>query len=271
MRATRILETVIYGADLAAMQGFYEGTLGLSVHSRLEGKFVFFRLAEQMLLVFNAELSSVQRIEDGPPPHGPRGQGHICFRCASDELARWQAHLAGHGVLVERTIDWPAGGRSIYFRDPAGNSVEFSDGTLWGFAPLRSLANRRVVVATHNRGKLAEFATLLAPFGVETVSAGDLGLAEPAETETSFAGNARIKAHAAMAASGLVALSDDSGLCIAALDGAPGVYTADWAGPERDWSRAMRLVEDKLMAVGASVPVIFASRPRRCRCPSAFS
>lgn len=118
----------------------------------------------------------------------------------------------------------------------------------------RTLTGEKIVVATHNKGKLAEFAALLRPHGVTAVSAGDLGLDEPAETETTFAGNARIKARAAAKASGLIALSDDSGLCVAALDGDPGVYTADWAGPDRDWNRAMRLVEEKLAAVGAGTP-----------------
>jgi XTP/dITP diphosphohydrolase len=119
----------------------------------------------------------------------------------------------------------------------------------------RKLVGERIVVATHNKGKLEEFAALLKPYGVTAVSAGELGLAEPAETETSFAGNARIKALAAMKASGLIALSDDSGLCVEALDGDPGVYTADWAGPDRDWMRAMRLVEEKLLARGAAAPI----------------
>jgi XTP/dITP diphosphohydrolase len=119
---------------------------------------------------------------------------------------------------------------------------------------MRSLAGSRIVIATHNKGKLEEFAALLKPYGVEAVSAGDLGLPEPAETETSFAGNARIKARAAMQASGLIAISDDSGLCVDALDGQPGVHTADWAGPDRDWNMAMRLVEEKLQAKGATTP-----------------
>ena len=117
---------------------------------------------------------------------------------------------------------------------------------------MRKLTGGKIVVATHNQGKLEEFAQLLKPYGVTAVSAGELGLAEPVETEDSFAGNARIKAVAAMQASGLIAMSDDSGLCVAALDGGPGVYTADWAGPDRDWNRAMRLVEEKLRAKGAT-------------------
>lgn len=119
---------------------------------------------------------------------------------------------------------------------------------------MKSLAHEKIVIATHNKGKLAEFADLLKPYGVTAVLAGELGLPEPAETENSFAGNARIKAVAAMKATGLIALSDDSGLCVEALGGEPGVYTADWAGPDRDWSRAMRLVEEKLAARGAVTP-----------------
>ncbi len=254
MRATRVLETVLYGDDIDAMRAFYEDVIGLEVHSELPGKFVFFRLAEQMLLIFNPKLSAVQKIEDGPPPHGPTGPGHMCLRSAEGDLERWQAHLAAHGVAIEKLLDWPDGGRSLYFRDPAGNSIEFADGTLWDFRPMRSLANRKIVIATHNKGKLAEFAALLNPYGVEAVSAGELGLPEPAETETTFVGNARIKALSAMRASGLIAVSDDSGLCVEALDGEPGVYTADWAGPDRDWNRAMRLVEEKLQARGATTP-----------------
>ena len=99
----------------------------------------------------------------------------------------------------------------------------------------------KLLVATHNRGKLDEMRDLLAPYDVEAVSAADLGLPEPAETEDSFVGNARIKAHAAARATGLPALSDDSGICVDALSGAPGVYTADWAetGNGRDFSLAM--------------------------------
>lgn len=116
------------------------------------------------------------------------------------------------------------------------------------------LAGQRVVIATHNKGKLEEFAELLRPYGVDAVSAGALGISEPAETETTFEGNARIKALNACAASGLPAIADDSGLCVDALNGDPGVYTADWAGPDRDFNRAMRLVEEKLQAAGAEKP-----------------
>ena len=91
----------------------------------------------------------------------------------------------------------------------------------------------KVVIATHNAGKLREMRELLAPFGVEAVSAGELGLPVPDETGHMFSENAAIKAHAAAAATGLPAISDNSGLCVDALDGAPGLFTADWAGPKR--------------------------------------
>jgi XTP/dITP diphosphohydrolase len=112
----------------------------------------------------------------------------------------------------------------------------------------------RLVVATHNPGKLTEMSMLLAPHGVEAVSAAELGLAEPEETETTFAGNARLKAVAAAKASGFPAFADDSGLVIDALGGAPGIHTARWAGPERDFEMAMEKVEEELRKAGALAP-----------------
>lgn len=111
------------------------------------------------------------------------------------------------------------------------------------------------MIATHNPGKLREIAALVEPLGIACVSVGALGLPEPAETETSFAGNALLKARAAAEGAGLPALADDSGLCVEALGGAPGVHTADWAetGSGRDWARAMRKVEERLAALGPGV------------------
>jgi XTP/dITP diphosphohydrolase len=106
------------------------------------------------------------------------------------------------------------------------------------------------VVATHNSGKARELAEIL-DGRFEIVSAGDLGLPEPEETEATFAGNALLKARAAADASGLVALADDSGLSVKALDGAPGIYSARWAGPTKDFSMAMKKVEERLEEVGA--------------------
>ena len=104
----------------------------------------------------------------------------------------------------------------------------------------------RLVLASHNQGKLKEIVGLLARHQVDVVSAGALGLPEPDETEPDFAGNARLKAVAAATASGLPSLADDSGFCVAALDGAPGVVSARWAGPNKDFGAAMRRVHDEL-------------------------
>lgn len=112
----------------------------------------------------------------------------------------------------------------------------------------------RLVLATHNSGKLAEFQDMLADFGLDIVSAGELGLPEPEETGTTFVENARLKAHAAAKATGQIALSDDSGLSVDALDGAPGVYTADWAGVPRNFTNAMQKVQDLLVEKGATEP-----------------
>lgn len=107
-------------------------------------------------------------------------------------------------------------------------------------------AGGRLVVATHNKGKLAEMADLLRPYGLDCVSAGSLGVAEPDETGTTFEANAALKARHTATATRLPALADDSGICVTALDGDPGVFTANWAGPRRDFARAMRMVEAAL-------------------------
>ncbi|WP_372571533.1 RdgB/HAM1 family non-canonical purine NTP pyrophosphatase [Ruegeria jejuensis] len=114
----------------------------------------------------------------------------------------------------------------------------------------RKFTGDRLLIATHNKGKLEEMAHLLTPFGVTVIGAGEMDLPEPEETEDTFIGNARIKAHAAAKATGLPALSDDSGITIDALDGAPGVYTADWAetGNGRDFMVAMTRAHNELEA-----------------------
>ncbi|MEX0407743.1 RdgB/HAM1 family non-canonical purine NTP pyrophosphatase [Aquibium sp. LZ166] len=122
---------------------------------------------------------------------------------------------------------------------------------------MNTLEKQKIVVASHNAGKLREFADLMAPFGIEAKSAKDYGLPEPEETGTTFEENAYIKAHAAALATGLPALSDDSGLCVDALDGAPGVYTADWATQadgSRDFMLAMEKTEKLLRERGATDP-----------------
>jgi len=120
---------------------------------------------------------------------------------------------------------------------------------------MRKLDTRHIVVASHNAGKVAEINDLIAPYGFSAKSAAELNLPEPEETGTTFEENARIKALAAATATGLPALSDDSGLCVNALEGAPGVYTADWAekgdGSGRDFQIAMHKVHSELQAKGA--------------------
>lgn len=121
---------------------------------------------------------------------------------------------------------------------------------------MRKFSGDRLLVATHNKGKLEEMAALLAPLGITCVGAADLGLAEPPETENTFVGNARIKSHAAARATGLPALADDSGIEVEALGGAPGVYTADWAETPngRDFVLAMTRTWDELEKINAPYP-----------------
>lgn len=121
---------------------------------------------------------------------------------------------------------------------------------------MRKFEGNRLLVATHNRGKLEEIASLLGPLGISIVSAAEMGLPEPAETETSFVGNARIKAHAAAQATTLPALSDDSGICVDALGGQPGVYTADWAETPngRDFVLAMTRAWQEIEKSGNEAP-----------------
>ena len=115
----------------------------------------------------------------------------------------------------------------------------------------RRFAEKQLVIATHNKGKLREITALFDRFDFTVIAADSLGLAEPEETETSFRGNALLKARAAAQASSLPALADDSGLAVAALDGAPGIYSARWAAPDGDFDKAMQRVHDELTRVGA--------------------
>jgi len=118
----------------------------------------------------------------------------------------------------------------------------------------RRLAPGRLLLATHNPGKVREIRALVEPFGIEPVSAGELGLPEPEETGTTFVANATLKALASATAANLPALADDSGLCVDALDGAPGVVSADWAGSPRDFYRAMSRVWREVQAAGPDAP-----------------
>ena len=130
----RILETVLYARDLAAIEIFYRHVLGLEPFTAVAGRHIFYRCGNQMLLIFKP---SATRSSPGSgalpvPPHGAEGQGHVCFRASSDEIVKWRLRLENLGIAIEADFEWPGGGRSIYFRDPAGNSLEFAEPSIWG-------------------------------------------------------------------------------------------------------------------------------------------
>lgn len=133
---TAILEAVVYATDLDAAERFYSRLLGIRPHATVQGRHVFYKLRGQMLLIFNPE--ATRQPPEGPlpvPPHGADGQGHVCFAATADELEHWRRRLADMSVAIETEFEWPAGGRSIYVRDPAGNSIEFAEPRIWGFEP----------------------------------------------------------------------------------------------------------------------------------------
>ena len=131
----RILETSLYATDLDAAERFYGGVLGLERVTRAGDRHVFFRCGAAMLLVFNPA-ETCKPPADGAlpvPSHGAQGPGHVAFAASAAELDRWRARLADAGVAIEADFAWPGGARSIYVRDPAGNSVELAEPSLWGF------------------------------------------------------------------------------------------------------------------------------------------
>jgi catechol 2,3-dioxygenase-like lactoylglutathione lyase family enzyme len=129
MRAREILETCIYAEDLDAAERFYTGVLGLERIARVEGRHVFFRCGGRVFLVFDPRETAGGGMIPG---HGATGPGHACFAATDDELEGWRAHLRASGVEIEQEKDWSGGGRSIYFRDPAGNSIEIGTPSIWG-------------------------------------------------------------------------------------------------------------------------------------------
>jgi catechol 2,3-dioxygenase-like lactoylglutathione lyase family enzyme len=129
MSPTGVLETALYARDLQEAEAFYTAVLGLELESKVEGRHVFFRCGSGMLLVFDPRATS----QPGPvPAHGATGPGHVAFSVPEAELERWADHLRRSDVPVEADIDWPRGGRSIYFRDPEGNSLELTSPRIWG-------------------------------------------------------------------------------------------------------------------------------------------
>lgn len=133
MRPEAILETALYARDLVAAKGFYGDVLGLSVIAEVAGRHVFFRVGAGVLLVFDPAATEVPSHNPAlpVPVHGARGPGHVCFAASREEIALWRARLAAAGVAAEAEFDWPNGARSLYVRDPAGNSVEFAEPRLW--------------------------------------------------------------------------------------------------------------------------------------------
>lgn len=129
MRATRILETILYADDLMVAEEFYRRVLGMPVVSHVPGLLVGFRCGEGVLLVFDPVAAQAAGRE--VPAHGASGAGHVAFAVEAPELAGWREHLGQCGVAIEMEVDWPSGGRSLYFRDPAGNSVELAPPKLW--------------------------------------------------------------------------------------------------------------------------------------------
>lgn len=130
-----VLETSLYATDLVAAERFYAEVLGLSVFGRAEGRHVFFRCGNAMLLVFDPSRtgSAAGAVNGTPvPPHGAAGPGHVCFRIADAALPAWRERLVAAHVPIEAEISWPRGGMSIYVRDPAGNSIELASGRIWG-------------------------------------------------------------------------------------------------------------------------------------------
>jgi catechol 2,3-dioxygenase-like lactoylglutathione lyase family enzyme len=125
-----VVETALYADDLDAAEDFYRRVLGLSVLGRESGHHVFFRVGEaSVLLAFRAEST---RKGDVLPAHGASGPGHFALGIEAEAFSAWRAHLQGHGVRIEKEVEWPRGGRSLYFRDPAGNAVELVTPGVWG-------------------------------------------------------------------------------------------------------------------------------------------
>jgi catechol 2,3-dioxygenase-like lactoylglutathione lyase family enzyme len=135
MKASAILETVLDAADINAVESFYSEVLGLELHWKAEGHTVMFKCGNQMLLIFNPRVTVKQTLDGNPPvpPHGTQGEGHVCFRATKTEIDAWRARFLLYDVAIESEFDWPEGGHSLYVRDPAGNSVEFAEPSIWGF------------------------------------------------------------------------------------------------------------------------------------------
>ena len=131
----RILESALYAENLEETAAFYEDVMGLERMAEVEGRHVFFRVPDGVLLLFRPSATIEPPAPDARlpvPPHGSVGQGHLCFAGSAEEIERWRERLAQAGLEVEADFEWPQGGRSIYFRDPAENSLEIAEPRIWG-------------------------------------------------------------------------------------------------------------------------------------------
>lgn len=132
----RVLETALYVEDLDAAEQFYGSVLGLERIARVDGRHVFFRCGEAVLLLFDPRATAVwtPSIDHASvPPHGATGAGHVAFAIRDADVGSWRSYLETRGIGIESEVTWPRGGRSLYVRDPAGNSVELASPLLWGF------------------------------------------------------------------------------------------------------------------------------------------
>ena len=133
LRPEGVLEAALYAPDLAAAEAFYGGVLNLEKITRINDRHVFYRVGDTVLLIFNPNrtVEGSSNPDLPVPPHGSEGQGHVCFRATAAQLSAWVERLTAAGHPVEADFHWPNGARSIYVRDPAGNSVEFAEPRLW--------------------------------------------------------------------------------------------------------------------------------------------
>lgn len=137
MHIAGVLESCLYAKDLDDAERFYAEVLGLEVFSRAEGRHVFFRCGAGVFLLFNPEHTSTNETSVGGAPiplHGAKGAGHLAFSVPEEELPAWRERLESAGVEIESDVAWPGGGRSIYVRDPAGNSIELATPKIWGLS-----------------------------------------------------------------------------------------------------------------------------------------
>jgi len=131
MKLEKVLETCLYCQDLDAAEAFYTDVLGLKIYSKVAGRHLFFKLAESMLLIFNPD--KTMEADQDVPPHGTYGEGHIAFAIRENDIDRWREELLAKNIAIEAEVTWPTGGLSLYFRDPANNSVELTSPKIWKF------------------------------------------------------------------------------------------------------------------------------------------